>query len=90
MAGNDVGNTPIYDECTGTLNLYGSSLFGEAAFGTTACTLNQTIGSALAVLNSFTFLGPLQNNGGPTFTVALLPGSNAIDHGDSFCWLYRQ
>jgi hypothetical protein len=28
-------------------------------------------------------LGPLQDNGGPTFTRALLPGSMAIDKGDS-------
>ncbi len=28
-------------------------------------------------------LGPLQNNGGPTFTHALLPGSPAIDQGES-------
>jgi hypothetical protein len=27
-------------------------------------------------------LGPLQDNGGPTFTHALLPGSPAIDSGD--------
>jgi hypothetical protein len=27
-------------------------------------------------------LGPLQDNGGPTFTHALLTGSPAIDHGD--------
>ncbi|MFI5365855.1 MAG: choice-of-anchor Q domain-containing protein [Candidatus Binatia bacterium] len=27
-------------------------------------------------------LGPLQDNGGPTFTQALLPGSPAIDAGD--------
>ena len=29
-------------------------------------------------------LGPLQNNGGPTLTMALLPGSPAIDHGTNF------
>ncbi|HXW81871.1 MAG TPA: choice-of-anchor Q domain-containing protein, partial [Acidimicrobiales bacterium] len=29
-------------------------------------------------------LGPLQDNGGPTDTMALLPGSPAIDAGDSF------
>ena len=29
-------------------------------------------------------LGPLQNNGGPTQTMALLPGSPAVDAGDSF------
>jgi hypothetical protein len=28
-------------------------------------------------------LGPLQDNGGPTFTQALLPGSIAIDAGDN-------
>jgi hypothetical protein len=28
-------------------------------------------------------LGPLQNNGGPTQTMALLPGSPAIGHGDN-------
>jgi hypothetical protein len=28
-------------------------------------------------------LGPLQDNGGPTWTMALLPGSKAIDAGDS-------
>ncbi|HYV10588.1 MAG TPA: choice-of-anchor Q domain-containing protein [Pyrinomonadaceae bacterium] len=31
----------------------------------------------------FPFLGPLQNNGGPTQTRALLPGSAAIDAGDN-------
>jgi hypothetical protein len=29
-------------------------------------------------------LGPLQNNGGPTQTMALLAGSPAIGHGDNF------
>jgi hypothetical protein len=29
-------------------------------------------------------LGPLQYNGGPTLTMALLPGSPAIDHGTNF------
>jgi hypothetical protein len=29
-------------------------------------------------------LGPLQDNGGPTFTMALLPGSPAIDSGKRF------
>ena len=29
-------------------------------------------------------LGPLQDNGGPTFTLALLPGSPAIDQGNNF------
>src|SRR6476620_5997437 len=35
-----------------------------------------------AQINTDPLLGPLQNNGGPTFTHALLPGSPAIDSGD--------
>src|SRR6266446_936379 len=33
-------------------------------------------------INTDPLLGPLQNNGGPTFTHALLPGSPAINTGD--------
>jgi len=33
-------------------------------------------------INTEQLLGPLQDNGGPTFTHALLPGSPAIDSGD--------
>jgi hypothetical protein len=33
-------------------------------------------------INTNPLLGPLQNNGGPTFTQALLPGSAGIDTGD--------
>jgi hypothetical protein len=33
-------------------------------------------------INTDPLLGPLQNNGGPTFTHQLLPGSPAIDTGD--------
>src|SRR5262249_4510133 len=33
-------------------------------------------------INTDAFLGPVQNNGGPTFTHELLPGSPAIDTGD--------
>lgn len=33
-------------------------------------------------VNTDPLLGPLQNNGGPTFTHALLPGSPAVDAGD--------
>src|SRR5262249_34461077 len=34
-------------------------------------------------INTDPLLGPLQDNGGPTFTHELLPGSPAIDAGDS-------
>jgi hypothetical protein len=35
-------------------------------------------------INTDPMLGPLQDNGGPTFTHALLPGSPAIDAGKNF------
>lgn len=35
--------------------------------------------------NTDPMLGPLQDNGGPTWTHALLPGSPAIDQGFNFC-----
>ncbi len=36
-----------------------------------------------SLINTDPVLGPLADNGGPTFTMALLPGSPAIDRGDS-------
>ena len=77
VAGNNVANAPVYDDCTGTLNSYGRNLFWEVA----GCTVNTASGS-WGWLNALSTLGPLQNNGGPTWTHALLPGSNAIDDGD--------
>jgi hypothetical protein len=47
---------------------------------------NSSGGSGFAasdLLNVKPQLGPLQNNGGPTQTMALLPGSPAIDAGDN-------
>jgi len=39
--------------------------------------------SSTDLLNVGPLLGPLQDNGGPTFTQALLPHSPAIDAGDN-------
>jgi hypothetical protein len=39
------------------------------------------VGHSFNVINAM--LGSLQNNGGPTMTMALLPGSPAIGHADS-------
>jgi hypothetical protein len=47
---------------------------------------NTSGGSGFAstdLLNTDPMLGPLQDNGGPTYTQALLPGSPAIDAGDN-------
>jgi CSLREA domain-containing protein len=82
LAGNDVGNAPVYDDCTGTVNSYGQNLIGEPEQELNPpCTIITGSGSWKA-LNSLYLLGQLQDNGGPTLTHALLTGSNAIDGGD--------
>ena len=59
----------------GSLTSLGNNLIG-----------NSTGGSGFAASDLLNFnpqLGPLQNNGGPTQTLALLPGSPAINSGDT-------
>jgi len=65
-----------------------SAFLGPGVF--TSNGYNLTNGNDSAVLNKTgdrnntdPMLGPLQDNGGPTFTHALLPGSPAIDKGNS-------
>jgi CSLREA domain-containing protein len=74
VAGNfDSGGTP---DCAGPLTSQGYNLIGDTA----GCTLQgDETGN---VYGSGANLGPLQNNGGATFTHALLAGSPAIDAGD--------
>jgi predicted outer membrane repeat protein len=63
---------------------------GPDVFGTLSSRGYNVIGNLQgntgAIWNDLTnvdpLLGPLQDNGGPTATMALLPGSVAIDHGD--------
>lgn len=71
IAGN---NGPIRD-FFGTLTSQGDNLIGVIS-GTTI--VGDTTGN---LLNQNAMLGPLQDNGGPTKTMALLPGSPAIDQG---------
>lgn len=56
----------------------GFNIFGNA-FG---CKINHTQGDQFSVKPADILLGPLTDNGGPTDTQALLPGSPAIDAGD--------
>jgi hypothetical protein len=71
-----------YDECAGTLTAYGRNLIGTGIGLPANCIVITPAGSAWIYLNPSNSLGALQNNGGPTSTHALLPGSNAIDGGD--------
>jgi hypothetical protein len=75
LAGNTDSNQQPSD-CSGTLTSQGYNLIGNAS----SCTLSgNTTGNLLGVNP---WLGSLQDNDGPTFTHALLPGSPAIDAGN--------
>ncbi|HEY0178893.1 MAG TPA: choice-of-anchor Q domain-containing protein [Dokdonella sp.] len=64
-------------DCAGTIAARGRNLFGS----TDGCAISGDAGSS-GLLNSLDRLGTLADNGGPTQTIALLAGSNAIDGGD--------
>ncbi|MFQ5615898.1 MAG: choice-of-anchor Q domain-containing protein, partial [Anaerolineales bacterium] len=83
----------------GTLSMYNTIIAGSINGGD--CWNNGAVGANVSNLiedgscdPAFTgdpMLGPLQNNGGPTPTHALLPGSPAIDNGDdNACTAYDQ
>jgi hypothetical protein len=59
---------------SGTINSLGYNLSSDNGGGFLTATGDQ--------INTTPLLGPLQDNGGPTFTHALLTGSPAIDAGD--------
>jgi len=72
------GNTAVSGspDCTATLNSQGYNLIQN----TDGCTINgDTTGN---ITGQSANLGPLQDNGGSTFTHALLSGSPAIDAGN--------
>lgn len=77
IALNTAGDSPdIY----GAFTSEGFNLIGNASGATiTPPQFSDQIGVSAAQLN----LGPLQDNGGPTLTHALLSGSFAIDKGES-------
>ena len=67
-----VANSPTGGNCSGTITDGG----GNLSYPDTTC----------PGINSDPKLGPLQDNGGPTQTMALLPGSAAIDAAnDAIC-----
>jgi hypothetical protein len=88
VAGNhDSGPNPDLKPGTGSLTV-ANSLVGNdtgtsltATGPTTPDAKGNFIGSATSPVNPM--LGMLQYNGGPTKTLALLPGSPAIDHGSN-------
>jgi hypothetical protein len=69
-------------DVAGPFTSHGHNLIGQAdgSIGFTNGINADLAGTTFAPLNAF--LGPITNNGGPTLTMALLPGSPAIDAGD--------
>jgi hypothetical protein len=65
----------VSDDCKGTLTSLDYNLISDL----TGCTL---VASPHDQTNIGATLGPLQDNGGPTWTHALLPGSPAMDAGN--------
>ncbi len=79
VAGNYLSGAPIYDECTGALGSYGRNKFWEVL----GCTITQIGLGSHTLLLSLSELGGLQDNGGPTQTVALVPPSDMIDGAEA-------
>jgi Abnormal spindle-like microcephaly-assoc'd, ASPM-SPD-2-Hydin len=78
LAGNTTPNRPDRPDCSGTLTSGGYNLVGVGdGCGLTNGVNGDQVGTSSSPLNPL--LGPLQDNGGPTSTMALLPGSWAID-----------
>jgi CSLREA domain-containing protein len=73
IAGNtDASDTVDAPDCQGTLTSTGGNVIGD----TTGCTFTSAPSDTL---NTLALLGTLADNGGPTFTQALQPGSPAIN-----------
>ncbi|MEX0612181.1 MAG: choice-of-anchor Q domain-containing protein [Pirellulales bacterium] len=79
VAGNTRGAAATSNDVTGSVAL-AFSLLGVDTGATITDDGGNLIGTAAAPIDPL--LGPLADNGGPTFTHALLPGSPAIDAGD--------
>jgi hypothetical protein len=71
MAGN---TAPFAPDLSGNLGSLGHNLIGNTQGGSGF--------DPSDLLNVDPMLGPLQDNGGPTWTMALLPGSPALNAGD--------
>src|SRR5205814_3328748 len=85
IAGNLVDFTGTGPDVSGDFDSKGHNLIGvvdgSSGFLIIGPGSTDLIGFAGSPLDPM--LGPLQNNGGPTWTHALLAGSPAIDHGDN-------
>jgi hypothetical protein len=81
LAGNHVGSSsPAPNQCASDITSFGYNL-RETDDSSTPCG-NDFIGTGDFVDSDAGLLGALDSNGGPTPTIALLPGNPAIDAGN--------
>ena len=80
---NNDGTGNVHPDVSGNFTITDSNLIGDGTGSTGFVNgVNENIvGSSTNPIDPL--LGPLQNNGGPTFTHALLPGSPAINAGNN-------
>jgi hypothetical protein len=76
LAGNAAPSSP---NVRGTLASQGHNLIGDGSGGSGYADTD-VVGTAARPIDPL--VGPLQENGGPTITLALLPGSPALNAGD--------
>jgi hypothetical protein len=80
IANNTINGRDAFNDCVGGIEAYGANLYTMAVpFG---CTIGGNGSDAMRQVSLET-IGPLQNNGGPTLTHALLENSEAIDGTDA-------
>ena len=77
--GNTIVANNVGPDATGTVNSLGYNLIGNAG-SSSGFTATDLVGTSEAPIDPM--LAPLQANGGPTPTMALLPGSPALNAGD--------
>jgi Zn-dependent metalloprotease len=82
-----ISSNGIYGDCykytgiiIGTITSQGYNLIGKNTGCSFIATSGDLIGTSVSPINAY--LTPLQGNGGPTFTHALMEGSPAIDAGN--------
>ena len=81
IAGNAA---PLRPDCRGVIASQGHNLIGDSSGCDFTAATGDLLGGSTNAIDPL--LGPLQDNGGPTFTRALLSGSPSIDAGgDASC-----
>jgi hypothetical protein len=75
VAGNNRSAAAVADDCNGALGFFAQNRLGSSS----ACAFAANSTGTFGLVTSLAQIGPLQDNGGPTRTHALVPPSSIID-----------